>query len=80
MPLRTSWKLISIEPITAGIFLGELLIAKVVRLECCNTGALSFELWTLGGVRQFAELPDAMRVMGIEGTLRHRHAELTERQ
>ena len=76
--LQTSWKLIGGEAITAGIYLGDLLIGKVVRTECPTTGAISFELLTLGGVRQFAELPDAMRVMGIDGPLQSRHAAISK--
>jgi hypothetical protein len=74
MKLQTSWKLIGTQPITAGIFLGELMIGKVVRMGCRTTGAISFELSTLGGARQFAELPDAMDVMGIDGPLLSQHA------
>ena len=79
MKMQTSWKLLGGLPITAGIYLGDLLIGTVVRVECCATAAISFELRTLGGVRLLAALPDVMRVMGIDGPRQSRHAALMER-
>ncbi len=74
MNVQTSWKLVGGEAITAGIFLGDLLIGKVVRKQCPVTGALSFELHTLGDVRHFAELHEAMLAVGIDGALRSHHS------
>jgi hypothetical protein len=76
MKRQPTWKLIAGEGITAGIFLGDILIGKVARIQCQNTGAISYELRTLGEVRRFAELPEAMRAMGIDGDVRHSHASL----
>ncbi len=73
MNVQTSWRLLTTAPITAGIFLGDLLIATIERVVCPNTGVLSFELRTVSEVRRFAELPDAMRLMGIDGKLPNHH-------
>jgi hypothetical protein len=59
MNLQTSWILLGPQPIVAGIFVGNLLIAKGVRVACPSTGAIALALWTLDGVRQFAALPVA---------------------
>ena len=74
MNVQTSWKLLNTAPITAGIFLGDLVIATIERVVCPNTGTLSFELRTVSEVRRFAQLPDAMRLMGIDGKLQNHHA------
>lgn len=78
MRLRTTWKLIGGEVITAGIYRGDILIGKVVRMVCPSTGAVSFALQTMDAVRHFQELPAALRAIGVDGPWQRQHAAITE--